>query len=725
MASSNGYGRGGRGAALLQLLSNPVRRPGDSVDQPREGHTQATAPPQPGLVHSSASAAGDPYQSPIKVSLQPPAVLLQSTSATDLPATMPPQVNLPRPTGRGALIQQMLSQQPQQLQAQQPVVGAMPQPDSLARSSVSDTAIAGPSRGLGRAALLSQKYLGGTGLDAAASTSVPSGLRSVRELAAALPPPAVSGISKVEMVEEAHPQSPAATEEPTKLQRMLDRLEAERAPVVRKGSLGEKVPFSANYIALRCVNAGVYQYAVSFRPAVDSRGMRFKMLNEHKSVIGETKAFDGAILFLPILLQEQETVLKSIRRNDEQEITIKIQLVKVLPFASCRQLYNVVFRRIMSLLKMCQVGRNYFLPSGAVPVPQHRLEVWPGYVTTVDEYEGGVMLQTDVSHRVLRTETVLNVISGIIRNNPRGYQDDINKQLIGCMVLTRYNNKTYRIDDIAWDKNPLSSFASITGENITFVDYYRTAYNKVIQDHHQPLLIHIPKKRELREAPKGKKALEVICLIPELSFMTGLTDEIRQDHRVMKDLATHTRITPAQRRISLRNFSKNVNSVPEAKAELKKWGLELDSDIMELEGRILSQEKIILRNRTTDAGVEADWSRALTRDHVITAVDLLNWMIVTTSRDASKALEFVNMYMQCARDMGIRVEKPAVYQLQNDRTETYLREIRQKMTDQVQMVVTIFPTSRDDRYNAIKKLCCVECPVPSQVINARDRKSVV
>jgi len=67
--------------------------------------------------------------------------------------------------------------------------------------------------------------------------------------------------------------------------------------------------------------------------------------------------------------------------------------------------------------------------------------------------------------------------SGIIRNNPRGYQDDINKQLIGCMVLTRYNNKTYRIDDIAWDKNPLSSFASITGENITFVDYYRSVLN--------------------------------------------------------------------------------------------------------------------------------------------------------------------------------------------------------------------------------------------------------
>lgn len=42
------------------------------------------------------------------------------------------------------------------------------------------------------------------------------------------------------MVEEAHPDSPAAKEEPSSLQRMLDRLEKDRAPVIRKGSLGQK-----------------------------------------------------------------------------------------------------------------------------------------------------------------------------------------------------------------------------------------------------------------------------------------------------------------------------------------------------------------------------------------------------------------------------------------------------------------------------------------------------
>jgi len=35
------------------------------------------------------------------------------------------------------------------------------------------------------------------------------------------------------------------------------------------------------------------------------------------------------------------------------------------------------------------------------------------------------------------------------------------------------------------------------------------------------------------------------------------------------------------------------------------------------------------------------------------------------------------------------------------------------------MVVAIFPSARDDRYNAIKKLCCAEMPVPSQVILAK------
>ena len=50
-----------------------------------------------------------------------------------------------------------------------------------------------------------------------------------------------------------------------------------------------------------------------------------------------------------------------------------------------------------------------------------------------------------------------------------------------------------------------------------------------------------------------------------------------------------------------------------------------------------------------------------------------------------------------------------------NRTETYLSAIKPKIVSSLQMVVAIFPTSRDDRYAAFKKLTCVEQPIPSQV----------
>ena len=41
------------------------------------------------------------------------------------------------------------------------------------------------------------------------------------------------------------------------------------------------------------------------RPEVESKSMRFKMLTEHKNVIGQSRAFDGAILYLPIKITEK------------------------------------------------------------------------------------------------------------------------------------------------------------------------------------------------------------------------------------------------------------------------------------------------------------------------------------------------------------------------------------------------------------------------------------
>jgi len=60
-----------------------------------------------------------------------------------------------------------------------------------------------------------------------------------------------------------------------------------------------------------------------------------------------------------------------------------------------------------------------------------------------------------------------------VNNNPRGYKDDITKRLVGCVVLTRYNNCTYRVDDISFNQNPQSTFEMSDGSKVSFMDYYK------------------------------------------------------------------------------------------------------------------------------------------------------------------------------------------------------------------------------------------------------------
>lgn len=60
-----------------------------------------------------------------------------------------------------------------------------------------------------------------------------------------------------------------------------------------------------------------------------------------------------------------------------------------------------------------------------------------------------------------------------VQKNPGGFQDDSTRSLVGTIVLTRYNNKTYRIDDILWAKTPQHTFKTSSGSELSFVDYYR------------------------------------------------------------------------------------------------------------------------------------------------------------------------------------------------------------------------------------------------------------
>lgn len=53
--------------------------------------------------------------------------------------------------------------------------------------------------------------------------------------------------------------------------------------------------------------------------------------------------------------------------------------------------------------------------------------------------------------------------------------------------------------------------------------------------------------------------------------------------------------------------------------------------------------------------------------------------------------------------MGMEVARGRMIKLRDDRTETLLKELRQNISPQMEIMVTIFPTNRNDRYSAVKK----------------------
>jgi len=200
--------------------------------------------------------------------------------------------------------------------------------------------------------------------------------------------------------------------------------------------------------------------------------------------------------------------LVSERETDRAKIKLTVTLTSQIPPGDVQylQFYNIIIRACMNALKFEELGRHFYDRHSSIKIPQHYLELWPGYITTLRNYEDNLMLCVEVTHKVLRQETCLSILYN--QQRERDSRDRVGEALVGSIVMTHYNRKTYRVDDIDWTKNPTSTF-DLKGKTISLADYYRAKYEIQIRDLHQPLLVSRPKKKELH---RGETA--PILLIP-------------------------------------------------------------------------------------------------------------------------------------------------------------------------------------------------------------------
>uniref|UniRef100_A0A8C6Q612 Piwi-like RNA-mediated gene silencing 1 n=1 Tax=Nothobranchius furzeri TaxID=105023 RepID=A0A8C6Q612_NOTFU len=485
----------------------------------------------------------------------------------------------------------------------------------------------------------------------------------------------------------------------------------------KTGSSGAVINLTANYSRILSRPEWVlFQYHVDFKPVMDSRRLRSALLFQHEEVLGPARSFDGALLFLPHRLHNKETVVCSQTRNGEN-VQITITLTNELPPTSpvCIQFYNIIFRRILRILNMQQIGRNYYNPDDPLEISQHSLTIWPGYATTILRYESSIMMCMDVSHKVLRSETVLSFMANLERKcQGQNYHEMCEKELVGLIVLTKYNNKTYRIDGIAWDHTPINTFKKGSAD-ISFKDYYKNQYALDIKDANQVLLVsHVKKMVITGDAPPGPA-----MLVPELCYLTGLTDKMRKDFTIMKDLSAHTRLNPDQREKRLTSFLSNIQRNAEAQTEMTKWGLSFDKQLLKLTGRVLGGERLFQGSQWYDYNPQtADWSREMRGLSVISSPPLNCWLLFHTKRNSSEAQSLLQSLNKVSAPLGIRMQRATVIEYE-DHALTLLRALQHNVSPQIQMVVVILPNNNKDRYDTVKKYLCLDCPTPSQCVVGR------
>ncbi|XP_035915342.1 protein argonaute-3-like [Anopheles stephensi] len=487
--------------------------------------------------------------------------------------------------------------------------------------------------------------------------------------------------------------------------------------VNRTGTNGTPLQIMSNFMELTCSkDRGIFLYTVDFEPDVESKRARQQCIDRHSEIFGKAYTFDGRILLLPKSISQERMVIPTKLPTDGTPVQMTVVFRVQQRMSQNVMLYNKLFRRVMYILQMSEMGRKHYDPTQARIVPQHKLEIWPGFVTAVDEYDGGLMLNLDVTHRVLMQTTVYAHMKTIAMCRDAQFRDNVVKSLLGSVVLTRYNKKTYRIDDVLFDLNPMSTFRY--GErDITYVEYYKQQYSIDIHDHQQPLLLN---RQERKVANKETPQELSICLVPELCYLTGLTDDMRKDYKVMRDIATYTRITPNQRLMAMQKFCENVNQNEAARNLLASWGLELKTTPKVMSGRQLQIENITSGGGTVgSAGPNADFTRQVTNNPMLEIVHLRKWLLVYTQRDERTASAFMDCVKRTCKLLGMEIVQPQIEILPQDNTQLYIQALRTRIQPGTQIVLIICPTSRDDRYAAIKRLLCTEVPIPSQVVNAR------
>jgi len=489
----------------------------------------------------------------------------------------------------------------------------------------------------------------------------------------------------------------------------------------------KQIQLLANHFKISFEPGIFYQYRVDFEPEVESKGKKRALLDSINEIWGRRYIFDGTMLWSTKNFKDcgVDTV-----DRDNNPFHVALTFTKEVPVGGPDdktdvQIYNILFRRNLRHLKMIQIRRNHYSKDLARVFPQDHIELWPGFITPINLHDRGHSITIDRTWKTLRTDTVWDKMNEMYNNfqTDEAWHNAVAADLTGAIVLTRYNNRTYPVHGVDWNQNPASLFPR-NGRQTSFADYYLDQYKIDIRVQIQPLLIN----RQRRRLPQGGFKEDVIFLIPELCYRTGITDEMRANDDLMKRMATITLGPPQERVMEIVKFAEEIASKnEEIKADFAHFGLTLNSKPPMVPARQLPRPAVMITPRRQPVidyydqqRNDLDWIKQLRSKDLCSAAPLTSWAVIYPNRDEQRVDRFLGAIHQFGRPLGIQIVEPAWFPIRGIGGPDYENALREAAKTKPALIVVILPDKTKGRYDRVKSLCMAELGVTSQCFVARN-----
>nr|AEX87966.1 Otiwi4 [Sterkiella histriomuscorum] len=492
---------------------------------------------------------------------------------------------------------------------------------------------------------------------------------------------------------------------------------------------GRPVTLFANYFEIQPfssqknqVDQPIQKYMIKIVPEIPQNSQRFlnKLLSQCKKqlqlIFCSYTLHGGWTLFSKTQIKDDNVITTHL---EDQEYKVIIDWIAQLEKNS--QDYFVFikasFMSLMKAIRFEQIGRNCFDSFRAMKFNAFKMEIWPGFDIRLIQKEGGVFLNIEPCHKVIRYESALEYLNGIRDMcDSRGldFQREISQEFRNTTVITRYNNKPYEIREIDFSQSPLSLF-EFEGKEISYIDYYKLKYNEKITEANQPLLIHA-----------NKRTGQQTFLIPELCRMTGVTDQMFADFKLMKEVKS---LTHSDAPVKVKECQKLFRAFGESKtcrAKLEDMDFKFIERPLKVKATKYDAGNYVLGvtnergNERIKFDIESN-GRDLDRKTQCKMYDqpaIQKWGIFFQERDSQLAKEFLFHMEKNIQQFGYPAKQMASFVVKGNTFDTWRSTLMSKLDSSVQCVVLILPGHKDrcQLYDEIKRMLLEEVPVVSQVV---------